>query len=66
MSRIKYSIFVFLVLIAFTSFGSSLNESENYLQKNKVEKIIAQADLKAEYNDHFQAVITLESAIGIY
>lgn len=63
MSRIKYSIFVFLVVIAFTSYGTNSDEGEKALLKNEVEKIITGADLNIEQGNHVQALDSLESAI---
>ncbi len=65
MSRIKYHIFVFLVLLTTALYPQTNIEDDVDLSKNKIEFFINEADKQTKDSNFFNAIHTLENALDI-
>jgi signal transduction histidine kinase/CheY-like chemotaxis protein len=65
MPRIKYYIFVFLVLIATQNYSQNNIESDATLEKNKVEVAIDNAEKETQNGKFYSAIQTLKHALLI-
>jgi len=65
MSRIRYYIFVFFVLIASQSYPQNKIEGDPTLEKNKVEVAVNNADKDIQKGNFYNAIKTLKEALVI-
>ncbi len=65
MRRIKYYIFVFLVLIATQNYSQNRIEDDATLEKNKVEVAINNAETERQNGNFYNAIQTLKQALLI-
>lgn len=65
MSRIKYYIFVFLVLFLTSNYAQNNLDDENILEKNQIERSLYNAEQEANRDNYYEAIKILKSTLEI-